>query len=77
MSTPSGKPFYPTQISDYAPKHMRRRYANGHTDDASEQSDDASDRASPNTDAARERSVQARPSDDDDKRHREAPLGAR
>jgi hypothetical protein len=77
MSTPSGKPFYPTHVS-YAPKKVRERYAQGHPDDEPaepEETDGTSDRPSYSerpsyeADHPRDRPVEGQPFEDDDEHH--------
>src|SRR5262249_62027621 len=66
MSTPSGRPFDPIRISDYAPKRVRDRLGEPKTGNES-------DRPAGPAKKLQEPPLESRPGDDRDDRH-EAPL---
>jgi hypothetical protein len=67
MSTPTGRPLYPVSVSDYAPKKVRDRAAEG------QPAAGANDRSSETPKMPRQHPMEARPADDTDDDH-EAPL---
>jgi hypothetical protein len=69
MSTPTGRPFYPVSVSDYAPKKVRDRAASEGEPTAS----GAADRSSESPKTPRQRPTEAHPADDPEDQH-EAPL---
>src|ERR1700693_2882406 len=68
MSTPTGKPFNPVNISDYAPKKVRERAALEGQSTAGE----GADRSSETPKKPRQRPTEAHPADDAD--DHETPL---
>ncbi len=70
MSTPTGKPFNPVNLSDYAPKKVRDRAASEGQPRAGDPN--AADRASETPKMPWQQPAEARPADDAD--HHEAPL---
>src|SRR5258707_5506038 len=69
MSTPTGRPFYPVSVSDYAPKKVRERAASESEPVAS----GAADRSSESPKTPRQQPTEAHPADDPEDQH-EAPL---
>src|SRR5712671_1100021 len=69
MSTPTGRPFYPVSVSDYAPKKVRERAASEGEPAAS----GAADRSSESPKTPRQQPTEAHPADDPEDQH-EAPL---
>jgi len=69
MSTPTGRPFYPVSVSDYAPKKVRERAASEGEPAAS----GAADRSSETPKTPRQHPTEAHPADDPEDQH-EAPL---
>ena len=69
MSPPTGRPFYPVSVSDYAPKKVRERAASEGEPAAS----GAADRSSETPKTPRQHPTEAHPADDPEDQH-EAPL---